>query len=84
MIIVPTESVYLTKIAAIVSRAANPITIFLEKFTFPVYYDYNSVFAEGIRIKFVPTNIFIDKNGKITSVAAETISDENDFANRLK
>ncbi len=55
-----------------------------EKFTFPVYYDYNSVFAEGIRIKFVPTNIFIDKNGKITSVAAETISDENDFANRLK
>ena len=55
-----------------------------EKFTFPVYYDYNSVFAEGSRIKFVPTNIFIDKSGSITSVIAETISNENDFINRLK
>ena len=55
-----------------------------EKFTFPVYYDYNSVFIEGTQIRSVPTNIFIDKNGKITSVVAETISDENDFANALK
>ena len=55
-----------------------------EKFTFPVYFDYNSVFVEGTQVKFVPTNIFIDKNGKITSVVAETISDENEFINRLK
>ena len=42
------------------------------------------MFIDGTQINSVPTNIFIDKNGKITGVVAETISDENDFANALK
>ena len=55
-----------------------------EKFTFPVYYDYNSVFIDGTKINSVPTNIFLDKNGKITSVVVGTISDEKDFSDALK
>ncbi|MCP1224680.1 TlpA disulfide reductase family protein [Sebaldella sp. S0638] len=55
-----------------------------EKFTFPVYYDYNSVFIDGTLINSVPTNIFLDKNGKITSVVVGTISDEKEFADALK
>jgi cytochrome c biogenesis protein CcmG/thiol:disulfide interchange protein DsbE len=55
-----------------------------EKFSFPVYYDYNSVFIDGTGINFIPTNIFIGKDGKITGVAVETISDESVFTNALK
>lgn len=55
-----------------------------EKFSFPVYYDYNSVFIEGTQINFIPTNIFMDKNRKITNVAVKTISDEKEFIEMLK
>lgn len=53
-------------------------------FTFPVYYDYSGIIVKGTNINSVPTNIFMDKNRKITRVAAQTIEDENYFAEALR
>lgn len=46
------------------------------KYTFPVYYDYNSVFLNGTGLESFPFNLILDKDGKIAEVVEGEISAE--------
>ena len=52
-------------------------------YSFPVYYDYSGKILEGTGIDSVPTNIFLDMNGKISDVVIGTM-DESEIAEKLK
>ena len=38
------------------------------KYTFPVYYDYDNIFIDGTKLESFPFNIIIGKDGKIEEV----------------
>ena len=53
------------------------------KYAFPVYYDYSGKILEGTGTDAVPTNIFLDANGKISDVVIGTMN-ESEIAEKLK
>ena len=53
------------------------------KYTFPVYYDYSGKVLQGTGVQTVPTNIVLDKNGKILTVYSG-IWETDDFTSNLK
>ena len=50
---------------------------------FPAYYDYSGKVLEGTGTDAVPTNIFLDANGKISDVVIGTMN-ESEIAEKLK
>lgn len=51
-------------------------------YTFPAYYDSSGEILTGTGIETVPTNIFLDKTGKIKNIRAQML-EENDFIEEL-
>ena len=47
------------------------------KYTFPVYYDYDNVFLDGTKLESFPFNLIIGKDGKIEEVVEGELNYDN-------